>query len=99
MGINVRQTISDELFTMWKACRQRGDVNKITAYCNNISSTSRPVIERALNSGFVVREGLADLITNYFTNRLEGSQAQTEKLKRILNENENTISDVKKILQ
>jgi hypothetical protein len=83
MGIKVRQTISDELFQMWKDCRTRGDVNKITEE----TKLSRPVIERALNSGFVVKEGLADTITYYFAKRLEGSRATTNKLKSILDEN------------
>jgi hypothetical protein len=86
MAIKVRMTITEELFETWKQCRMRGDVNEIT----KLMKVSRPVIERALNSGFVVQQGLADKITEFFTKRLEESQVNSERLKKMFNEKNTT---------
>lgn len=92
MAIKLRQTIPDDLLATWKKCRRHGDTKQL----QNLVGCSLPVIERALNIGFVAQDGLSEVITNFFLDRLKREQAQGDKLKTVLNENSSTI--VQKIL-
>lgn len=74
-------TISQELLEAWNAKRRRGDTMPMAEKLG----VSRPVIENALNYGYVVMEGLAEWITQYFADRVEREKQAAQSLNALPN--------------
>jgi hypothetical protein len=69
-------TIAPELWDAWKAKRRRGDP---VPFAEKLG-VSRPVIENALNYGYVVMPGLADQITALFEDRIKQERETAARL-------------------
>lgn len=69
-------TISSELHEAWKKLRRTGDPDAIAKH----AGVSRPVIDRALNHGYVTLANLPDKINAYFTDRQEKEKGEAAKL-------------------
>lgn len=72
-----QRTVSEDLFEAWKKLRRTGDVGLLMKDLK----LSRPVIDRALNNGYVSMPELADKINSFFQTRLE---AENKKAKELL---------------
>ncbi len=70
------RTISVELFNAWQTFRRRKDVEVISAELGY----SRPVVDRALNFGYVKTDGLSENITEFFTKRVRNERESAGKL-------------------
>lgn len=70
------RTISIELLDAWRKFKRRSDGETIA----EALGYSRPVIDRAINFGYVKTDGLTDAITNFFTARLDAEKASAAKL-------------------
>lgn len=79
-------TISQSLFLAWQKFRQRKDGETIA----DALGYSRPVIDRALNFGYVKTQGLDDKISEFFQNRVNAQTMQADKLNNLV-DNSNQI--------
>lgn len=70
------RTISADLHEAWKTLRRPGDV----ALIMEETGMSRPVVDRALNSGYVSLPDLIDKINSFFQSRLERENKKAKDL-------------------
>lgn len=73
-------TIDPQLLESWKRHVRHGDALKIMKE----AKLSRPVVDRALNFGYVLSTGIAEKITKYFVKRAEGEKKAAEQLNNLL---------------
>ena len=69
-------TIDRELFEAWGKLKAYGDPGKIATHLN----ISRPVIDRALNFGYVKKDKVSDGITKFFNDRLAREKRSGTKI-------------------
>lgn len=87
---NYERTVELELFEAWQACKRPGDSAEIARQYG----FSRPVVDRALNIGFVARKEITLRITDFFTERQEEEKNTAARLKKgALLETVNTSED------
>lgn len=69
-------TIDPELLEAWGKLRRYGDTGILMDKFN----LSRPVIDRAINFGYVKKQSLADRITKFFNDRLAREKRSGTKI-------------------
>lgn len=76
------RTIPKELLEAWQKYRRRCDGETIA----DALGYSRPVIDRALNFGYVKTAGLTEKISEFFTDRLNKERTAATALTDLLNQ-------------
>lgn len=70
------RTVAKELHDAWKKLKRKRDGELMATELGY----SRPVIDRALNYGYVAMPELPDLINKWFMDRLKAERADAKKL-------------------